>query len=98
MSAVAARRQSARLRVGDTVTGWSYVEPGDRGREQPQPITGTIAQIGSGWGGVDSDHAYVWVRLPSCLEAKALTRDLEKTTTTDRPARADSAEHLPLRV
>lgn len=50
MSAVAARRQSARLRVGDTVTGWSYVEPGDRGREQPQPITGTIAQIGSGWG------------------------------------------------
>ncbi|MEV7445710.1 hypothetical protein AB0O22_32015 [Streptomyces sp. NPDC091204] len=70
---------AARLRVGDTVTGRSYVEPRDRTREQPQLITGTVAQIGSGWTGVDDVLGYVWVRLSCGREAKALVRDVEKT-------------------
>ncbi|MFD3939989.1 hypothetical protein ACFWSF_33525 [Streptomyces sp. NPDC058611] len=79
MKAAAARRNSVRLRVGDLVTGRSYVEPQDRSREQPRPITGTVSQIGSGWTGVDDAVGYVWVRLPCGREAKALVRDVEKT-------------------
>ncbi|MFD4740157.1 hypothetical protein ACFWNQ_22705 [Streptomyces virginiae] len=81
MTATAAYRQTARLRVGDLVTGQSYVEPQDGTREQPRLITGTVAQIGSGWTGIDEDLGYVWVRLPCGREAKALARGLEKTTT-----------------
>ncbi|MEU9037956.1 hypothetical protein AB0D45_24070 [Streptomyces sp. NPDC048352] len=78
MSAAAARRKTTRLRVGDLVTGRSYVEPGNRAREQSQLITGTVAQIGSGWAGVDASQAYLWVRLPSGLEVKALIQDVER--------------------
>ncbi|MBT2453004.1 hypothetical protein J7F03_39460 [Streptomyces sp. ISL-43] len=92
MSAVAARRKTVRLRVGDMVTGWSYVEPEGRGQELPQLIVGTVSQIGSGWTGVDDAVAYVWVRLPSGREAKALTGELEKTT--DTGAGAGGPGHL----
>ncbi|GGZ89593.1 hypothetical protein GCM10010371_56830 [Streptomyces subrutilus] len=78
MNAEAAHRNSVRLRVGDLVTGRSYVEPQHRSREQPRPITGTVSQIGSGWAGVDDAIRYVWVRLPCGREAKALARDVEK--------------------
>ncbi|QES56313.1 hypothetical protein DEJ51_20825 [Streptomyces venezuelae] len=80
MSAEATRGKAARLCVGDTVTGRSYIEPWDRARQQPQLITGTVAQIGSGWPGGDEVLGYVWVRLPCGREAKALARELEKTT------------------
>ncbi|MFD3557030.1 hypothetical protein ACFWWA_33735 [Streptomyces goshikiensis] len=91
MSPLAARRKSTRLRVGDPVTGWTYVEPEDRGRESSQPITGTVPQIGSGGNGVDDDLAYVWVRLPSGRDAKALVRELEP----DPSAGAGAPRHLP---
>ncbi|MFD7262415.1 hypothetical protein [Streptomyces sp. NPDC059874] len=66
--------------VGDLVTGTSYVQPEDRAREKPAEITGHIVQVGSGWDGIDADHAYVWVRLPSGRERQALIRDIRKVT------------------
>ncbi|WP_330335815.1 hypothetical protein OHS33_39470 (plasmid) [Streptomyces sp. NBC_00536] len=90
---MAARRKNPRLRVGDPVTGRTYVEPEDRGRESPKPITGTVSQIGSGWDGVDEGLAYVWVRLPSGREAKALAQELEPAPS----AGAGAPRHLPRR-
>ncbi|MFF4324819.1 hypothetical protein [Streptomyces sp. NPDC001568] len=55
------------------------MERQDRGRELPAEFTGVIAQIGSGWDDVDADTAYVWVRLKSGREVKALIRDVEHT-------------------
>ncbi|MEU0274915.1 hypothetical protein [Streptomyces sp. NPDC006307] len=71
-------RVSAPLRVGDTVTGRTYVSPEDKGREQPQEITGTVVQVGSGFAGVDAEKAFVWVRLPDCTERKCLIRDVRR--------------------
>lgn len=78
MTAVA-RRRTARTpyRIGDTVTGTTYVEPDDRRREVPAAFTGTVVQVGSGWSGVDADLAFLWARLPSGREVKALLRDVE---------------------
>ncbi|MGW7102863.1 hypothetical protein [Streptomyces sp. NPDC054838] len=73
-----ARRRNAPCEVGDTVTGISYVEPADRGRETAVHFTGTVVQVGSGWDGVDAALAYLWARLPSGREVKALIRDVER--------------------
>ncbi|WP_143196932.1 hypothetical protein [Streptomyces sp. CB00455] len=67
--------------VGDLVTGTSYVKSEDRPREQPEEITGRIVQVGSGWDGIDSAQAYVWVRLPSGRERHALICDIRTVTT-----------------
>lgn len=75
-----ARGGRARFKVGDTVTGWSYVEPEDRRRETPEEIAGRVVQVGSGWKGVEADQAYLWIRLPSGREARALIRDVVKVT------------------
>ncbi|MFE1556120.1 hypothetical protein ACFW6V_14225 [Streptomyces sp. NPDC058734] len=84
-----ARARRAPYEVGDEVTGTSYIDPEDRKRGQrPEAITGIVVQIGSGWAGVDADLAYVWVRLPSGRERKALTGDVAKTTR--RVARAET--------
>ncbi|WP_031155361.1 hypothetical protein [Streptomyces erythrochromogenes] len=58
--------------IGDTVTGWTVVPPEDRTRQQPEQVTGTVVQIGSGWAGVDCGTAYLWLRLPSGREAQVL--------------------------
>ncbi|MFD6534923.1 hypothetical protein [Streptomyces goshikiensis] len=73
-----ARRRSAPYKVGDTVTGTTYVEPEDRRREAPVEFTGTVVQVGAGWKGVDVSLAYLWARLPSGREVKALIRDVTK--------------------
>ncbi|MFI5642377.1 hypothetical protein ACIA8H_33900 [Streptomyces goshikiensis] len=79
MTAVARRRTARKpFRVGDQVTGTTYVEPDERRRERPAEFTGTVAQVGSGWKGVDTDLAFLWVRLPSGREVKALVRDVAK--------------------
>lgn len=46
-------RRTAPYRVGDLVSGTSYVDPQDRGREMPEPNTGRVVQVGSGWAGAD---------------------------------------------
>ncbi|MGW6412733.1 hypothetical protein ACWF95_37085 [Streptomyces vinaceus] len=81
MSAVAGHRTArAPYRVGDTVTGTTYVTPEDRGRERPVEFTGTVVQVGSGWSGVDAETAYLWARLESGREVKALIGDVTKVT------------------
>ncbi|MGW8782389.1 hypothetical protein ACWGNM_30600 [Streptomyces sp. NPDC055796] len=80
MTMMATPRRTAPYRVGDLVTGISYVAPQHRGREMPEPITGRVVQVGSGWAGVDADQAYVWVRLPSGCERQALIGDIQKVT------------------
>ncbi|MDH6545539.1 hypothetical protein [Streptomyces sp. SPB4] len=73
-----ARRRTSPYKVGDQVTGTSYVEPDDRLREAPIQFTGAVVQVGSGWAGVDASQAYLWVRLPSGREIKALIQDVER--------------------
>ncbi|MFE3555369.1 hypothetical protein ACFXKW_10960 [Streptomyces sp. NPDC059193] len=73
-------RRPAPYAVGDQVTGTSYVPPEDRRRAAPEPITGRVVQVGSGWDGVDAARAFVWVRLPSGQERQALIRDITKVT------------------
>ncbi|MCC0100700.1 hypothetical protein K7B10_39300 [Streptomyces flavotricini] len=80
MTTMAAPRRTAPYRVGDLVTGTSYVAPQNRGRESPELITGRVVQVGSGWDGIDADQAYVWVRLASGRERQALIRDIQKVT------------------
>ncbi|MFJ3882958.1 hypothetical protein ACIPW5_36605 [Streptomyces sp. NPDC090077] len=72
------RARSAPYEVGETDSGTTYVEPGDRAREVPVTFTGEVVQVGSGWDGVDADLAYLWARLPSGREVKALIRDVER--------------------
>ncbi|MBT2395642.1 hypothetical protein [Streptomyces sp. ISL-100] len=69
---------TAHYRVGDIVTGISYVPPEDHHREQPEEITGKVVQVGAGWAGVDADRAYVWVRLANGRERQALVRDIQR--------------------
>lgn len=75
-----ARRRPARapFKVGDAVTGTTYVEPTFRGREAAVEFAGTVVQIGSGWAGVEADLAFLWARLPSGREVKAPIRDVER--------------------
>ncbi|MEU2453876.1 hypothetical protein ABZ605_27835 [Streptomyces sp. NPDC012765] len=73
-----ARRRSASYKVGDIVTGTTYVEPEDRRREAPVEFTGTVVQLGAGWQRVDASLAYLWARLPSGREVKALIQDVAK--------------------
>ncbi|MFB6615758.1 hypothetical protein ACIGFK_36515 [Streptomyces sp. NPDC085524] len=80
MSSSPTHGRRAPYAVGDLVTGTSYVQPGDRVSEKPVEIIGHIVQVGSGWDGIDADHAYVWVRLPSGRERQALIRDIRKVT------------------
>lgn len=75
-----ARLARARYKAGDTVTGTTYVEPDDRRREVPVEFTGTVVQVGSGWNSVDADLAFLWARLPSGREVKALIQDVERVT------------------
>lgn len=75
---VATRERRCPYAVGDVVTGTTYVEPAERGRTAPQEFTGEVVQIGSGWAGVDAPNAYLWARLPSGLEVKALLRDCRR--------------------
>ncbi|MFF3726859.1 hypothetical protein ACFYYM_31335 [Streptomyces erythrochromogenes] len=77
---VATRERRCPYAVGDVVTGTTYVEPSERGHTTPQEFTGEVVQIGSGWAGVDAPTAYLWARLPSGLEVKALIQDCERTT------------------
>ncbi len=51
--------------IGGTVTGWTVVPPEGRTRRQPEQVTGTVVQIGSGRAGVDCRTACLWLRLPS---------------------------------
>ncbi|MFB8396665.1 hypothetical protein [Streptomyces yangpuensis] len=60
--------------IGGTVTGWTVVPPEDRTRRQPEQVTGTVVQIGSGRAGVDCRTACLWLRLPSGREAQVLIR------------------------
>lgn len=80
MITMAPTRRQAPYKVGDQVTGTSYVPPEDRRRKQPEPITGHVVQVGSGWNGIDAAHAFVWVRLASGQERQALIRDITKVT------------------
>ncbi|MER6445451.1 hypothetical protein [Streptomyces venezuelae] len=74
----AVARRTGRCKTGDVVTGTTYVEPGNRRREVAAAFTGTVVQVGSGWKGVDADLAFVWARLPSGREVKALIRHISK--------------------
>ncbi|UUY52563.1 hypothetical protein NRK68_35465 (plasmid) [Streptomyces yangpuensis] len=60
--------------IGGTVTGWTVVPPEGRTRRQPEQVTGTVVQIGSGRAGVDCRTACLWLRLPSGREAQVLIR------------------------
>ncbi|WP_030200760.1 hypothetical protein [Streptomyces sp. NRRL S-87] len=64
--------------LGDEIVGITYVPPKDRRRETPQPFTGRVVQVGSGWDGVEADQAYLWARLDNGLEVKALIGDCER--------------------
>ncbi|MGW7343070.1 hypothetical protein [Streptomyces sp. NPDC054854] len=82
---MAVRRRTAPYKVGDQVAGTSYVEPADRLRESPVRFAGAVVQVGSGWAGVDASQAYLWVRLASGREVKALIRDVERLDPGLRP-------------
>ncbi|MEU2395078.1 hypothetical protein [Streptomyces sp. NPDC007369] len=73
---MATRSRRCPYAVGDTVTGTTYAE---NRREVPQQFTGKVVQIGSGWAGVDADQAYLWARLASGREVKALIKDCART-------------------
>ncbi|MFB7260703.1 hypothetical protein ACFCXH_00845 [Streptomyces nojiriensis] len=77
---VATRERRCPYAVGDIVTGTTYVEPSERCHEAPQEFTGEVVQIGSGWAGVDAPNAYLWARLPTGREVKALIQDCEWAT------------------
>ncbi|WP_431042100.1 hypothetical protein ACQUSR_09405 [Streptomyces sp. P1-3] len=67
----------APFRIGDRVRGISYVHPDRFAREQPEPFEGVVVQVGSGWAGVDAEHAYVWSRLDDHTERKSLVIETE---------------------
>ncbi|MEU2429627.1 hypothetical protein ABZ611_08885 [Streptomyces sp. NPDC007861] len=71
---------TAPYRVGDRITGLSYVPPEGRPSSRPAPVTGTVVQVGSGWAGIDADRAYVWVRLADGTECQALISEIEPLT------------------
>jgi hypothetical protein len=70
-------RPDAPFLVGDRVKGTSYVPPGPHRRENPEPFEGVVVQVGSGYAGVDAEHAFLWVRLPDHTERQALVGDTE---------------------
>jgi hypothetical protein len=68
---------AAPFKVGDSVTGTSYVPPERRRFERPEPFAGVVVQVGSGYLGVDAEAAFVWVRLADHTERQALVTDTE---------------------
>ncbi len=68
---------AAPFKVGDHVTGTTYVPPEHRRWERPEPFEGHVVQVGSGYAGVDADRAFVWVRLPDGTERQALMNETE---------------------
>ncbi|MET9470292.1 hypothetical protein ABZY44_36960 [Streptomyces sp. NPDC006544] len=79
MSRARARVRSP-YKVGDTVTGTTYVRAEDRIRVTPERVSGIVVQVGSGWDGVDADAAYLWLRLTCGREAQVLIRGAERVT------------------
>ncbi len=63
--------------VGDRVRGTTYVPPGLRKREAPEPFEGVVVQVGSGYPKVDAEADFLWVRLADCTERQALATDTE---------------------
>lgn len=72
---------AAPFRIGERVTGMTYVPPENRPFEQPRPFEGDVVQVGSGYAGVDADNSYVWVRLDDVTECQALIVDTKPSTT-----------------
>ena len=68
---------SAPFLLGDRVKGTSYVPPGPHRREEPERFEGVVVQVGSGYAGVDAEHAFLWVRLADHTERQALVTDTE---------------------
>ncbi|MFE3761014.1 hypothetical protein ACFXPI_04510 [Streptomyces sp. NPDC059104] len=79
MTTMTRARVRSPYRVGDTVTGTTYVDPADRGHETPERVTGEVVQVGSGWVGVDADAVYLWIRLRNGRERQVLMSGAEKT-------------------
>ncbi|WP_189829249.1 hypothetical protein [Streptomyces subrutilus] len=66
----------APYQVGDVVRGPEALPPGDY--RTPATYEGEVVQVGSGWNGVDADHAYLWIRLrtaPNDASPKGLHPD-----------------------
>ncbi|MFK0173972.1 hypothetical protein ACIQU5_34865 [Streptomyces sp. NPDC090306] len=82
-------RPNAPFRIGDRVRGVSYVAPERRRREQPEEFEGVVVQIGSGYAGVDANHAFVWVRLKNGTERQSLVCDTELLAPAD-PAEVEA--------
>ncbi|MFI6409282.1 hypothetical protein [Streptomyces sp. NPDC050548] len=70
-------RTDAPFLVGDRVKGTSYVPPGPHRREAPELFEGVVVQVGSGYAGVDAEHAFLWVKLKDHTERQALVTDTE---------------------
>ncbi|MFI6625885.1 hypothetical protein [Streptomyces sp. NPDC050528] len=70
-------RTGAPFLVGDRVKGTSYVPPGPHRREAPETFEGVVVQVGSGYAGVDAEHAFLWVKLKDHTERQALVADTE---------------------
>ena len=70
-------RTDAPFLVGDRVRGTSYVPPGPHRREAPENFEGVVVQVGSGYAGVDAEHAFLWVKLKDHTERQALVADTE---------------------
>jgi len=70
-------RTDAPFLVGDRVKGTSYVPPGPHRREAPENFEGVVVQVGSGYAGVDAEHAFLWVKLKDHTERQALVADTE---------------------
>lgn len=77
------RRQQDPFRLGDRVRGVTWVSPEKRRWENPEPFEGVVAQIGSGFAGVDAENAFLWSRLDDGTERQSLAREthlVEETT------------------
>ncbi|WKX72402.1 hypothetical protein [Streptomyces sp. XD-27] len=85
--------QSPPFQLGDRVRGMSYVAPDRLRWERPEPFEGVVVQIGSGWAGVDADHAYVWSRLDDHTEHKSLVTETELVQRAETEERHDGPRH-----
>ncbi|WP_424213543.1 hypothetical protein ACN20G_16470 [Streptomyces sp. BI20] len=66
------------FRLGELVTGPTYVPREHPARERSEIVTGRVVQVGSGWAGVDADQAYLWVRMACGRERQMLMRDADR--------------------
>jgi hypothetical protein len=66
------QQHQAPFQIGDRVRGTSFVPLERRPTEKPELFEGIVVQVGSGYRGVDREHAFVWSRLPDCTERQSL--------------------------